>query len=103
MREGKDIWRKIAFLLVLLLLSLIAYSCGLLSYFYIHNLIFPNVKIMGVNLGGLELGEAKRYIEGINEGKRGLVYGNRVEEFKLKDTGILLDVGDALRSAFSIG
>jgi len=104
LRESKEIWLKIAFVILILFLSFSSYSLGFLTYFYLHHLIFPNIRVIDVNLGGRSLGGAKSYLEKV-EGDLSfrLKLRNEMKEFKLKEVGLGFDVGEILREAYGIG
>lgn len=96
--------RKVLLAFSLLILSFLAYVVGFISYFHIHELIFPNVRVAGVNLGGLSLSKAKGILENLDkERKLKLIVNGKVEEYSFHKIGLSLDVVGILRSAFGIG
>jgi vancomycin resistance protein YoaR len=104
LRESKEIWLKIAFTLLIIGFSFSSYSFGFLSHFYIHNLIFPNVRVRGVNIGGLSLEGAKGYLENMEKGiKFKLRWLNGEREFSMKEVGLGVDIEEVLRRAYEIG
>lgn len=96
--------QRVAFIFLLLFLSFLAFTAGFTSYCYIHNLVFPNVRAAGENLGGLPLQEAKSRLEKINKERRCILKaGDREWEYKLSEIGLSYDVEGILHSAFEVG
>lgn len=96
--------RQVFIVILLLTLAFFAFTSGLVSFFLIHNLIFPNLKVGGINLGTLPLRKANELLVRINEDREFvLTYEDRKAVYKFSECGLQYDVDGILRSAFSVG
>ncbi|MBC7328580.1 VanW family protein [bacterium] len=96
--------RRAIYSLLMLILSVIAFTSGFITYFHIHNLIFPRVYFNGIDIGGIDLGRAKKLLEKASEERSCVMrIGDRKTEVKFSQIGLSYDSEVILRSAFAIG
>jgi len=96
--------RRVILVFFLLVLSFLAFTTGFIAYFHINDLVLPNIRTAGTNLGGLSLKEAKSRLEKINRGRE-CIFRIKDKEiaYKLSEIGLSYDVEGICRSAFEVG
>lgn len=99
-----SIWAKISVIVVLLLVTILSPGGWALAY---RNKIYPNVKVAGVNVGGMTVDQARAAIEiRIEELQKNgpiLTYQDKVLSPSLADLGVTFDSVTAVAAAMNFG